>query len=214
MAAPKSTKNGQSKIKSANPIFLQNGSQEVYNGQNGALYGYNLILENGDAGKVNGSKPDNYTYPAGTEITYTLKTYDSKNGDFHMFANVKKVDNNFQGGGGSFKSKSTYNNPETVAKMSFSVASECVIKYMEAIAGDIPDYETFLKYAMAFYGFITSKGLDRDLCSNRWHALQHAIGLCLYPWVFANQDNKTKALLELAEKLFAHVDSIKVSNTN
>lgn len=202
---PKETKQGRSKIKSATPKLDQNGNQKKWNqpGKNTTYYEYDLIMENGDTGKVNSTKQGNYTYPEGTEVTYTLNVYDGRAGDFYLIMDVKKVNDNFTG-----NTKSSYNNPVIVSKMAGSIALGHVISFFDQMNAAIPQEDMIYKYAKLFHDWIISKGTDRDICSNRWYSLEQAIKLVPQTWALSDGDNKTTQLLELAERLYQYVDGL------
>jgi len=210
----KSEKQGKGVITNVTINLDHNNEQRAKDWGRGMMYDFNIEFNNGDKGVVSGKTPMEYTYPIGTEVTYTVKEY--VNG-FAKIGGVKKVQaayggSNASGGGTAFKS--SYNDPTIVSKMAMSVSMRLAISLAIALNANLDSYDIYIKYVNFIYNWVIKKGLERDTCSNRWYSLEQAIELVQFGWPITSEENKTQQVIELAEKVYNHVDSVSVPPTN
>ncbi|MBC8315245.1 MAG: hypothetical protein H8E51_07055 [Bacteroidetes bacterium] len=198
-----------------------NGQHETYTPQGGAKM-WKFVVTFPDMEGVAFAKKSTFRFGVGDKVSFTA-TADEEDG--HRF----KKFNIIEDGNGSpeqsqqpqsdqpppqqySKSKSTYNSPDVVKGIAMSTALSHVITSYEMLGRNEVDQDHVISVARGFYNWIVKDGFDRDICSRRWYAVEHAVRSVQWKDFIGDKENvTTKDFIDIAEK---YLDAVKNIGTD
>jgi hypothetical protein len=203
-------------IKSVVPQMIGDVHKSWTNKFNGNLnYGFIITFEDGTTGSC-GSEKTTYPLPVGTEVTYELATSTSGRNNITKISKVMPNGIPNPGangnGNGNGNGKSTYNDPDTVKRIAFSMC-QSIARVFFSMTGRKPrSLDDINGLAAIFYSWVLESTHEadphfRDLVSRKYYALQLAAECISFPNMgIATKENLMEAADILLEPVMAFGD--------
>lgn len=173
-------------IKSALPQMIGEVHKSWTNKFNGNLnYGFIITFEDGVTGSC-GSEKTTYPLPPGTEVTYELTTGTNGRNNITKVAKVVPNGQSFPAPGSNGNGKSTYNDPDTVKRIGFSMCQTIARMFFTLTGRNPRTLHDINGLASIFYNWVldgTNEGDShfRDVVSRKYYALQLAVECISFP---------------------------------
>ena len=185
----------QSTVKELNQK-LKDGEHEMYKD----MYKFNVKLENGEEGVVNGKKKEGPAYKVGDAVEYEI-LFENEYGKLWSMKRLKEYHKDK-------KYESKYNDPLSIKRMALSTAQDLTIEFIKALGKSAPQSVAQINSgAKIFNEWILQGGgdKDRDIATKRYRALEKAVK-CVEWENFGIIDHKK--LLEIAEEFMIPMNEL------
>lgn len=203
----------QSIIKSVNAEF-QNGVHRTWMNRftNKPNYGYTITFENGVTGDCAAASSPTFPIAIGTEVTY--ESAPKTNGSGTSITKIKKLEvapgQGYSQGTSAPAGKSSYNDPTTTKRISFSMC-QAIAQKQFTNAGREPDGIEQLNALAGYYHAWVISDLPvsdpqyRDKISRKYYALQLAVDCIPFKALLLD---KKESIIQAAEELLHPVNEI------
>ncbi len=128
-------------------------------------YYFKIGFSDGETGEFGTNKKEQTKFEQGKEYDVILKKTTTRG--IKMWDIVKEDKPKFV---------STYNDPNSIKKIAFSVAQSVAVKFCELLQTDI-EYKEIQQISKNIYQFVIGEGGDksRDIASLRWNAIERTV---------------------------------------
>ncbi len=173
-------------IKSVVPQMIGEVHKSWTNKFNGNLnYGFIITFEDGTTGSC-GSEKTAYPIPMGSEVTYEITTGTNGRSNITKVSKVIINGQQYPATNGNGNGKSTYNDPDTVKRIGFSMC-QTIARMFFTVTGRKPrNLDDLNGLAAIFYTWVLENTSEtephfRDLVSRKYYALQLAVECITFP---------------------------------